>query len=248
MTAAAIKTAMDLNGFNFVDQMTTSVADRLSSELGTKTSYLLNKIAYQNTKKLAEFDATIKNLENERDKKLEEFQSQIDAATEDSAKDTIKAQKKAVESEYAALIATQNKYKTAYQNASSEMLTGLTSAINDYSSKAQDLINTTIGGIASKYQEQYDQLIDKQNTLIGKLKSAGSLFEISGAGVMTVNDLKEQTKAIQQYTQKLQAIKSSVTADIKAGKLQVTESGLIHKNGELLGGLKALRKKSLSIK
>lgn len=214
MTAAAIKTAMDLNGFNFVDQMTTSVADRLSSELGIKTSYLLNKIAYQNTKKLAEFDATIKNLENERDKKLEEFQSQIDAATEDSAKDTIKAQKKAVESEYAALIATQNKYKTAYQNASSEMLTGLTSAINDYSSKAQDLINTTIGGIASKYQEQYDQLIDKQNTLIGKLKSAGSLFEISGAGVMTVNDLKEQTKAIQQYTQKLQAIKSSVTADL----------------------------------
>ena len=214
MTSAAIKTAMDLNGFNFVDEMTTNVADRLENELGKKTDYLLKKITYQNQKKLEEFDNEIKRLEAERDGKLENLQSQLDNAQDDNAKNVIKAQKKALETEYAALIATQNKYKTAYQNASSEMLTGLTTAINSYSDKAKELINTTIGGIADKYQEQYNELITKQDTLISKLKSAGSLFEVSGAGIMTINDLKEQTKQIQQYTQKLQQIKSKVDGEL----------------------------------
>lgn len=214
MTASAIKTAMDLNGFDFVDEMTTNVADKLEKSFGDKTGYLLKKITFQNQKKLEEFDNEVKRLEAERDGKLNSLQTQLDNASDDATKEAIKNQKKALESEYAALIATQNKYKAAYQNASNEMLTGLTTAINSYSDKAKELINSTIGGIADKYQQQYNALIDKQNTLIEKLKGAGSLFEISGAGVMTINDLKEQTKQIKDYTSKLTQIKSKVTSGL----------------------------------
>ena len=93
------------------------------------------------------------------------------------------------------------------------MLTEFTTAINNYSSKAQELINDTISGVSDKYQSKYNDLIDKQETLINKLKSAGDLFNVSGAGIMTVNDIREQTKQIQDYTSKLQRIKNSVSSD-----------------------------------
>ena len=76
------------------------------------------------------------------------------------------------------------------------------------------MIDETINGIETKYQERYDALIEKQNTLISKLKSAGDLFEVSGAGIMTVNDLKTQTQNIRDYADKLQKIKSKVSAEL----------------------------------
>jgi hypothetical protein len=56
--------------------------------------------------------------------------------------------------------------------------------------------------------------MSKQDNLIQKLKDSQELFEVSGAGVMTVNDLKEQTKAITDYTNKLQSIKSKVSTEL----------------------------------
>ena len=39
-------------------------------------------------------------------------------------------------------------------------------------------------------------LIEKQEALATKLKTASTLFDISGAGVMTINDITEQTKHV----------------------------------------------------
>ena len=71
-----------------------------------------------------------------------------------------------------------------------------------------------MSGISSSYEKRYDDLIDKQNNLISKLKSAGDLFSISGAGIMTVNDITEQTKQIKDYVNKLQSIKEKVSSDL----------------------------------
>lgn len=213
MTTTALKTAMSLDTYNF-SEVAQNAADYLADELSNKTDYMIAKITYQNEAKLADFDSTISKLESERDSKTSALQAKIDATKDDATKKTLKNQKATIEKQYATLIATQNKYKTAYQTASSEMLTEFTEAVNSYSSKAQDLINSTIGGVSDKYQEKYDELINKQNTLISKLKSAGDLFEVSGAGIMTVNDITEQTKRIKDYTAKLQAIKEKVSADL----------------------------------
>lgn len=48
---------------------------------------------------------------------------------------------------------------------------------------------------------------------------------------------------------KKEVVKSAITSDIKAGKLQVTDSGLVLSlSGEILGGIKATKSKSLQIR
>lgn len=47
---------------------------------------------------------------------------------------------------------------------------------------------------------------------------------------------------------KKEVSKSAISADIKSGKLQVTESGLVLRNGEIMGGIKATKTKSLQIR
>lgn len=125
-----------------------------------------------------------------------------------------KKEQTAIENDYSALIKEENDQKEAYQKASSEMISEFTEAMNDYQTKAQELIDNTIGAVATKYQAKYDELIGKQDNLISKLKSAGDLFEISGAGVITVNDIKAQTQQIKDYTSKLATIKDKVSADL----------------------------------
>lgn len=213
MVTTAIKTATNLKDFNF-SEVAQNAADYLANTLSDKTTYMINKINYQNEKKLAEFDAEISRLESKKSAKSAELQAKIDASTDDAVKNQITAQKNAAEAEYDALIATQNKYKTAYQTASGEMLSEFSTAINAYSSKAQELINNTISGVESKYQALYDELTTKQDALTSKLKGIGTLFDVSGAGVMTINDIQEQTQQIKEYSAKLQNIKKKVSSEL----------------------------------
>lgn len=213
MVTTVIKQVTNLKNWNF-DEVAQSASDYLSSNLTNKTTYLINKITYQNEAKLADFDKTIEKLEAKKSAKTTAIQNQIDATIDEATKANLKKNKEAVEAEYDALIATQNKYKTAYQTASSEMISEFTTAINEYSQKAQDLINSTISGVRDKYQSMYDELLTKQDSLTSKLRGMGSLFDVSGAGVMTVNDIQEQTKQIKDYVSKLQNIKSKVSADL----------------------------------
>ena len=235
LVGAAVKTAQDVTQYDFANSVS-GVAETLADSLANKTNYMINKMTYQNEKKVAEFDAEISRLEANRDKKKNQIQAKSDKKVESLQKQKEKAKdkkekaqiEKAIENEkeatkklikanenkYSKLIATQNKYKTAYQDASSEFISGFSEAVNTYSTKAQDLINSTINGIADKYQAKYDALIAKQDELVSKLKSAGDLFEVSGAGIMTINDIKAQTKQITDYTSALAQIKTKVSSEL----------------------------------
>jgi len=235
MVTGVIKELAKMSNFNFntvAENASTKFADAMSN----KVTYMLNKMQYQNEKKLAEFDNEISKLEAKQSAKSEKLQAESDKKIEalqerydnEEDKERKKALKKEIDTEkanikklitendkaYQKLIDRQNKYKEAYQSASSEMLSEFSTAISDYQTKAQALIDDTINGITDKYNQRYDELLGKQNTLIDKLKGAGELFEISGAGIMTVNDIKEQTKAIKDYTDKLQKIKQKVSSEL----------------------------------
>ena len=161
-----------------------------------------------------------KNLQNLIKQTKNEASAQIKSIKE-SATAQINAQKQANEQlqksakeTATTLINEQKEAKEAYSKASSEMISEYQSAMNEYQSKAQKLIDDTLNGITERYNQRYDELIDKQNNLITKLKEAGSLFNISGAGVMTINDLQEQTRQIREYTSKLQRIKQKVSSEL----------------------------------
>ena len=189
--SSALKQALNLKDFNF-SEVASDVSTFFGDEVSKKVDYMLNKMAYQNEKKLEDFDNTIEQLQE----KLND--------TEDAN----------LKKQYQAQIDEQNKIKSAYQSASSEMISEFTRAINEYQNKAQALVDATINGITSSYEQRYNDLINKQDALISKLKSAGDLFEISGAGIMTVNDITEQTKQIKDYANKLQSIKEKVSGDL----------------------------------
>lgn len=120
----------------------------------------------------------------------------------------------ALKKQFEAEIATQEKYRDAYKTASKAFLNDYQNAINGYINSAESLLDSTINSLADKYNEMYDKLLDKQNTLVEKMKKSGSLFNVSSAGIMTVNDLQAQTRQITDYTKKLQKIKTKVSAEL----------------------------------
>lgn len=181
-------------------------------------------------------ERNIKNIEAKRDQEVKRLESRIERETKEGVKkqleeriaeiektaaDKIKAENKAANAEieatkknYAKLTKEQEDQQEAYRTASQQFLAQYQSAVNSYKNAAVDLIDNTINGLADKYNEQYDKLLNKQDALVDKLKRAGSLFNVSGAGIMTVNDLREQTKRITDYTSNLQKIKTKVSAEL----------------------------------
>ena len=203
-TAAEIKTV----------KKTTS--DKIKEEKKTASENIkgLKKSSSEELKTLkSNSSKEIKAVKEAANSAIKEKKSATSKAIEKEKADT-KKQIAASDKKYDELIANEKKQKDAYNKASSQMLSEYTDAMNEYQSKAQALIDDTINGITDTYNQRYDDLIDKQNSLIDKLKSAGDLFEVSGAGVMTISDLQEQTRQIKEYTSKLQQIKNKVTSDL----------------------------------
>lgn len=239
LTSTAVKTLAKASFYDFAE-VGAKVGEQFGSAMSAKMDFMLKKMQYDNEQKIADFDKTISSLESQRDsrisaleadrdRRVNQLQAQKDnlsSSDEDKArkkqlenqikqiKDSTTRQTTAIKNQYQALIDTQKDYKKAYQTASSEMISEYQKAINSYSQAAQELIDDTINGITTKYSDLYNTLLSKQDNLIAKLKSAGDLFTISGAGVMTVNDIAEQTRQIREYTQKLQEIKKKVSSEL----------------------------------
>ena len=235
MVATVIKELAKMSNYNF-EVVGENASSAFGDAITRKTNYIISRIQYQNEDKLKEFDAEIERLQAERqaktdklqeesDKKIEALEKKKEAAKKKESKaeydkqikaerEAVKKRIKASEAEYDKLIKTQEKYQDAYSKASSEMLAEFEDAIATYQASAQKLIDDTINGITDRYNKRYDDLLGKQDNLINKLKKAGELFDISGAGVMTINDITEQTRQIKDYTAKLQKIRGKVSDEL----------------------------------
>lgn len=201
-----------------------------------QADYMVSKMTYINQSKLEEFDDEIARLQAQRDAAINKAESASDkkiAALEkkkskakkkstkekyqkqiDAEKNAIKKQTDSIEKQYEALISTQEKYQKAYQTASQEMISRFQSALNEYRNAAEDLIESVISGITGTYESRYDELISKQESLIEKLKDSTELFKVTGAGVMIVADIEDQTRQIKEYTDQLRAVKDKVSAEL----------------------------------
>ena len=179
-----------------------------------KTSYDKASKNYNKAKK--SYDKAKKKSDKTKYKKqMATYKKEMaaDKKTMAAQNKNMSAAKKQIDN-YKQLVKDQTNFNNAYQTASSQMLSEFSSAMSEYQTKAEALINDTINGITDTYQARYDDLISKQDNLISKLKSAGDLFEISGAGIMTINDIKAQTQNIKDYAQKLQTIKGKVSSEL----------------------------------
>lgn len=218
-----------MNRVSYENEAKVKEFDKSISDLEKKRDKESAKIQKKSDKK-------VKKLQAASDKRVKALQKKLDAAQSDADKKKLKKQieaekaaakkkiaaekasaKKSIKSsdkDYNKQIKKQEKLKESYEAASGEMLSGLSNALQAYQDAAQALIDSTIGGITEKYTERYNELIAKQDELVDKLKGTGELFNVSGAGVMTISDLGAQTKQITDYTAQLQKIKSKVSAEL----------------------------------
>ena len=238
----ALSELLKLKDFNF-SEVTENASNAFSSGVQEQVEYMINRINYQNQQQLKDFDNTIQQLQDasaaevakaqeESEKKQEKLQKKIEKKQEKTQtkstkkqikklQNKVKAEQKAlseateqIQDSYEAQIKKQQEMKEAYQQASASMISEFQKAVQEYQTAAQKLIDDTMNSIASDYQSQYDALISKQDNLIQKLKAAGDLFNVSGAGVMTINDLQAQTQAIKEYASRLQKIKNKVSSEL----------------------------------
>ena len=191
--------------------------DKTINELQKKSEKELAAKQKASEKKQKEYQNQINEInkvdEQYRTEELWTRLSNAKSALSKEQKELKKATKK-IESTYNKQIKTQQKMKASYQQASASLISEFSAAMDNYQQAAQDLIDKTLDNLSSKYDAKYDALINKQDDLIQKLRSAGNLFELEDANVMTAQDLKAQTKQIKDYAAKLKKIKGKVSEEL----------------------------------
>ena len=225
-----------LNAFEAEINMLSKRQEKEIAAAEAKTEKTVSGLEASYNRDIAYLEKQIEKTEDKTEKKKLKKQLQRikerqkkEVAAERSKGEAIVAE---ITKNYDKLISEVEKKETAYSKASEEFLDSFRNAVDQYSTKAQQLVESTMENIASKYQEQYDELVEKRDSLAAKLFSAGSLFDVSGAGVLTINDLDEQTKQIQDYSKQLLKIKNKVSdalfdeianLDMREGKAYLTE-------------------------
>lgn len=174
--------------------------DELEQKISEITSISEDKRTLKQQQKLEKLQKKLTNLTNK-------YEAAVNKE-EDSLKSTLKA----LENAYNKALEEKEALKSAYTDASEAMLSGLQDALLEYQTAAEELINSTMSGISDTYTTAYNALLNKQDTLISKLQSAGDLFNLSSANVMTLNDIQAQTESIKQYASKLKTIKEKVSS------------------------------------
>lgn len=211
-----------------------AAAESFSNAIQEKLKFCQDKVSYQYEQELNKFDSKITKLEKDkkndvnaakkkRDKALKKLKDskKYKNASKKSKKKMVKSLKKKyepgiedIEGYYNDAIKAVEKKQDAYKKATEKSLSEFNDAMSKFGSEAEKMVSDTINGITETYQARWDNLTNLQNTMVSKLQGFGELFTVSGAGVMSVNDIKQQTEEIKAYMDRLNTIKGKVSEDL----------------------------------
>jgi phage-related minor tail protein len=211
-----------------------AAAESFSNTIQEKLKFCQDKVSYQYEQELNKFDSKITKLEKDKKNDVNAAKKKRDKALKKLKNSkkyknaSKKSKKKMVESlnnKYAPGIKDIEKYyndaikavkskQDAYQKATEKSLSEFNDAMSKFGSEAEKMVSDTINGITETYQARWDNLTNLQNTMVSKLQGFGELFTVSGAGVMSVNDIKQQTEDIKAYMDRLNTIKGKVSEDL----------------------------------
>lgn len=211
-----------------------AAAESFSNAIQEKLKFCQDKVSYQYEQELNKFDSKITKLEKDkkndvdaakkkRDKAIKKLKNskKYKNASKKSKKKMVKSLKKKYESGiediegyYNDAIKAVEKKQDAYKKATEKSLSEFNDAMSKFGSEAEKMVSDTINDITETYQARWDNLTNLQNTMVSKLQGFGELFTVSGAGVMSVNDIKQQTEDIKAYMDRLNTIKGKVSEDL----------------------------------
>lgn len=211
-----------------------AAAESFSNAIQEKLKFCQDKVSYQYEQELNKFDSKITKLEKDkkndvdaakkkRDKAIKKLKNskKYKNASKKSKKKMVKSLEKKyepgikdIEGYYNDAIKAVEKKQDAYKKATEKSLSEFNDAMSKFGSEAEKMVSDTINGITETYQARWDNLTNLQNTMVSKLQGFGELFTVSGAGVMSVNDIKQQTEDIKAYMDRLNTIKGKVSEDL----------------------------------
>ena len=211
-----------------------AAAESFSNAIQEKLKFCQDKVSYQYEQELNKFDSKITKLEKDKKNDVDAAKKKRDKALKklknskkykNASKKNKKKMVESLNNKYApgikdiekyyddAIKAVKNK-QDAYQKATEKSLSEFNDAMSKFGSEAEKMVSDTINGITETYQARWDNLTNLQDTMISKLQGFGELFTVSGAGVMNVNDIKQQTEDIKAYMDRLNAVKGKVSEDL----------------------------------
>lgn len=211
-----------------------AAAESFSNAIQEKLKFCQDKVSYQYEQELNKFDSKITKLEKDKKTDVNAAKKKRDKAikslkNKDKYKNASKSKKKKmveslkkkyepgikdIEKYYNDAIKAVKNKQDAYQKATEKSLSEFNDAMSKFGSEAEKMVSDTINGITETYQARWDNLTNLQDTMISKLQGFGELFTVSGAGVMNVNDIKQQTEDIKAYMDRLNAVKGKVSEDL----------------------------------
>lgn len=211
-----------------------AAAESFSNAIQEKLKFCQDKVSYQYEQELNKFDSKITKLEKDKKNDVNAAKKKRDKAikslkNKDKYKNASKSKKKKmvkslkkkyepgiedIEGYYNDAIKAVEKKQDAYKKATEKSLSEFNDAMSKFGSEAEKMVSDTINGITETYQARWDNLTNLQNTMVSKLQGFGELFTVSGAGVMSVNDIKQQTEDIKAYMDRLNTIKGKVSEDL----------------------------------
>lgn len=228
MVGGVLKSAQNVINGGFTDAGN-QAAELFSNAIQDKLKTSQDKITYIFEQQMGKYDSKITSLENklskrkQYDEKLKSLKNskKYKKASKKSKKKMVKdlqSKYKDVKNYnqdyYTKLISFYQGKQNDYKTATDKALEGFNDAISKFGSEAEKMVSDTINGITETYQARWDNLTNLQNTMVSKLQGFGELFTVSGAGVMSVNDIKQQTEDIKAYMDRLNTIKGKVSEDL----------------------------------
>lgn len=228
MVGGVLKSAQNVINGGFTDAGN-QAAELFSNAIQDKLKTSQDKITYIFEQQMGKYDSKITSLENklskrkQYDEKLKSLKNskKYKKASKKSKKKMVKdlqSKYKDVKNYnqdyYTKLISFYQGKQNDYKTATDKALEGFNDAMSKFGSEAEKMVSDTINGITETYQARWDNLTNLQNTMVSKLQGFGELFTVSGAGVMSVNDIKQQTEDIKAYMDRLNTIKGKVSEDL----------------------------------
>ena len=228
MVGGVLKAAQNVINGGFTDAGN-QAAELFSNAIQDKLKTSQDKITYIFEQQMGKYDSKITSLENklskrkQYDEKLKSLKNskKYKKASKKSKKKMVKdlqSKYKDVKNYnqdyYTKLISFYQGKQNDYKTATDKALEGFNDAMSKFGSEAEKMVSDTINGITETYQTRWDNLTNLQNTMVSKLQGFGELFTVSGAGVMSVNDIKQQTEDIKAYMDRLNTIKGKVSEDL----------------------------------
>ena len=245
MVKAALTELLKLENFNFAD-VAENASSKYASALTEKLQYISGNMQYKNEKMLADFDATISNLQAQSDKEVakaqkasEKKQAQLQKASEktqaqlqkDSTKKQTELQKKIDEIKAISASKRTDKQKKELANLEKQ-LKNEKAAVKKALTAEQNSLKKALSAEQKALDKSTAKIQDKYNKQITTQQNMKDAYQRASSAMMT-----EFTAAMNDYQTAAQALIDSTMEGITS-KYNAQYDTLISKQDNLISKLK----------